>query len=1841
MKIERRYTKAGQSPYEGIDFTPRDSRIVNPDGRVVFECRGFGVPEDWSQVAGDILAQKYFRKAGVPARRRQVAEVGVPEWLWKAEPDTEALAQLPEGERYHGEHDARDVFHRLAGCWTYWGAKHGYFDEEEDARAYYDEMCYMLAKQMAAPNSPQWFNTGLNWAYGIDGPAQGHYFVDPKTAEMTRSVNAYEHPQPHACLAPEAVIPFSMRGDGTDVEYPTIKQMAEQKDRYLLGFVSTESRWVKIVDISLTTSKPTVRFNVEGGRSLRCTPDHLVAVVRTGGSPGWKAAHDFYLNQAITVDINADGTQSVQCDVTRSVRIQNIEGHPEYNALAEKINDLWEPVAKARRSFTVNEYAKEKGAEFLKLVPQLGEDFKSVSRGYLFDLENFDRAKEDLDALEREFKEKVDLLFEYADTKFVSPVYDIMTMDSLSFDPQVAANARFVADGILVHNCFIQSVADDLVNEGGIMDLWVREARIFKFGSGTGSNFSRIRGADEKLSGGGRSSGLMSFLKIGDRAAGAIKSGGTTRRAAKMVCLDVDHPDVEEFIEWKVSEEQKVAALVAGSKACNRHLNEIMRAYHSPEGASGRATNSADSDAEVAKPGSGKVEARPLAAVVKKAVRAARNAHIPENYIQRVLQLAREGWKKIEFDEYDTDWQSAAYTTVSGQNSNNSLRLSNEFLSAVEKDGDWNLIQRTTNKTSRTLRARDLWDKIAYAAWACADPGLQYDTTINEWHTCPADGSINASNPCVTGDTLVATAEGWKRIDSIVGENVRLFNGDGRLVTAERVAPTGTKQIFELRLKNGLLLKLTGDHRVRTANRGYVAAQDLNRGDEILVATSLSSVKATSPKLAVAGVVMTPARFLPARGHFAVISIGGSPAIRELVLEVAGLDPSLDYDSCVPDEASRLAKIEAVLRLVEEISTGSAECREFLEVVESLTFEEQASILRGMFSAESYFVLGPNEATRSLGLPLSNEHLAEQTVRILARLGVPARAVKGGLPSYPAHVFVDAADFGVFDEKVGFLRGCKPSGFVDFQTSSLTSTFLHLSGTSQLLTLTPCGEEPVFDAINVEGDSFIANGIVVHNCSEYMFLDDTACNLASINLLTLRAANGVFDIASYEHACRLWTLTLEVSVLMAQFPSERIARLSYDFRTLGLGYANLGALLMVDGVAYDSPKALAITGALSAIMTGVAYATSAEIASELGPFPGYERNADHMLRVMRNHRRAAYSAPQSEYEGLTIHPMPIDPANVSKELLWAARKAWDRALEAGEKHGYRNAQTTCIAPTGTIALLMDCDTTGIEPDFALVKFKKIAGGGYFKIINQAVPTALRTLGYSEAQIEDIVAYCRGSLKLDGATAINRETLAAKGFTPEMLAAVEKALPSAFDINFVFNKYTLGEENCRERLKLTDAQLNDFSFNMLEGIGFTSQQVQAANDAICGRMTVEGAPHLRAEHLPVFDCANKCGRYGTRFLSAESHIRMMASAQPFISGAISKTINMPNEVSVDDVKSAYMLSWKLMLKANALYRDGSKLSQPLNSTSEDAEGNDDDDKSHLMTSDQSPTKVAEKIIMRYISRRRRLPDRRSGYTQKAIVGGHKVFLRTGEYEDGNLGEIFIDMHKEGAAFRSLMNCFAIAVSLGLQHGVPLEKFVNAFTFTRFEPNGGVQGNPYIKRATSVIDYIFRELAISYLGRTDLAHVSPDDLRHDAMYANSALGEYDDEEEEESEVTIKDASEVVDTSLIRPTRSEHIDPYATAPVSDAPMAKVIPNGNGGGASSGGNGTKAKLANTIAVTDVLQTFTSAVATASATATEIRIARLKGYTGDPCPSCQSLSLVRNGTCLKCDNCGGTTGCS
>ena len=1258
MKITRKFTTAGQDPFSTVKWAKRSSKITNPDGSVVFQMDDAEVPETWSQLATDIMVSKYFRKAGVPTGGS--GESGAAGGAQDAvSPGSESRATK---DKTRGERSAREVIHRLVGCWRHWGESYNYFDSPADAQAFYDELVYMLVHQMAAPNSPQWFNTGLNWAYGITGPAQGHYVPDPFTGKVGPAKDAYTHPQPHAC--------------------------------------------------------------------------------------------------------------------------------------------------------------------------------------------------------------------------------------------------------------FIQSIDDDLVNEGGIMDLWVREARLFKYGSGTGTNFSRLRGEGEKLSGGGRSSGLMSWLRIGDRAAAAIKSGGTTRRAAKMVCLDMDHPDISEFINWKVREEIKVQAMVEGFRAIAQ-----------------KKASSRDS--------------------------------------MTIGETARKLGLKLDYD-----FNGEAYLTVSGQNSNNSVRIPDQFFDALDEGGEWKTFSRTSGKVAKVFKARELWDTIGYAAWRCADPGVQFDSTINAWHTCPSAGRINASNPC----------------------------------------------------------------------------------------------------------------------------------------------------------------------------------------------------------------------------------------------------------------------------------------------------------------------------------------------SEYMFLDNTACNLASLNVLKFYDAQSRgFDVDGYEHAVDLWTIVLEVSVLMASYPSEEVARLSYKYRTLGLGYANLGAMLMQAGIGYDSDEARAVCATLTAIMTGRAYRQSAVLASQLGPFPGYAPDKDNMLRVIRNHRLAAHGVPRDakNFEELRIAPVPIEHTVVNAgrlnianadDLLDHAVRAWDEALLAGEKYGFRNAQVTVIAPTGTIGLLMDCDTTGIEPDFALVKFKKLAGGGYFKIANASVKPALEAMGYTQAQIRDMLVYLLGSLNVDipmiedvgpaGADSRAAQTfkqwLMAKGLNESDIARINDALPGVFELGFAFNAWTLGDEAMQRLGFDPDRAKADPQFNLLRDLGLTKSQIGALNDVICGMQTLEGAPHLTAEHLAVFDCANKCGKYGRRFIAAEGHIRMMAAAQPFISGAISKTINLPNEASVEDITACYRLSWELGLKANALYRDGCKLSQPLSSTTEEAGAAEAQDSSGKVlevkpaSQAQSPQKAdpvhataaagtpalsmkeSEALLafasagvggaepepqVRIVERpmRRRLPETRASITHKFNIAGHEGYLTVGLYEDGMPGELFITMAKEGSTIGGLMDSLGTAVSVALQYGVPIESLVNKFTHQRFEP-AGMTANRDIPFAKSLVDYIFRWMGMEFIPGYREANAPRRDggVMEKAVEGGAPAAGLEVAEPE----VMEDNSPWNDSAH---SRNAHPADRATTVEASSGQSGRVP-ADPGTTSVGGAGSPVAQATRLAramnaSARVPAPSGSAAAkalyTGSASLSSLSMAMKNNQEDAPaCDSCGAIT-VRSGTCYKCLNCGASMGCS
>jgi ribonucleoside-diphosphate reductase alpha chain len=1238
--------------------------------------------------------------------------------------------------------------------------------------------------------------------------------------------------------------------------------------------------------------------------------------------------------------------------------------------------------------------------------------------------------------------------------------------------------------------CFIQSVSDDLMD---MADLVKREMRIFKFGSGTGTNFSRIRAEGEKLSSGGTSSGLMSFLEIYDKSAGAIKSGGTTRRAAKMVCLDMDHPDIDRFIDWKMREEDKA----------------------------------------------------------------------------RVL---------IEHGGLPSDFNGEAYHTVSGQNSNNSVRVSDDFMKAVEQDGGWETKWRTGGKVAKAWKARELWDKVATAAWKCADPGVQYDTTINRWHTCPNTDRIHASNPCVTGDTLVATLEGWVRIDSLTQSAQEIIAGDGRPARVAAAFRTGSKPVFLLRTASGYTIRLTADHRVRTVNRGDVPAIELTRDDVVELMPSPFGRKRLPSELAQT-VGLAVGDGCVSQG---ILTIAMAPAERPILETVCALVNSLKPNRPVSvtenDRTVRVATtaneiVDAVMRWA--VLDAGSENKRLKDEVLSLDRPSTAALLRGLFASDGT-VANYGEKSHYVSLDSTSIDLLRQVQTLLLNFGIKAKIYenrraltqttsilpdgRGGQREYPVRQIhslrISRSSRLVFEKEIGFWPGSEKQRRLEELNRSVETYADRME--DEVESLTPLGVEDVYDLTEPRTSHFVANGIVVHNCSEYMFLDDSACNLSSLNLTKFLSPEGIFDVERYRHAVEVFFTAQEIAVDFASYPNQAIAQNSHDYRPLGLGYANLGTLLMLLGIPYDSDRGRGIAAALTAILTGRAYRQSAEMARTKGAFPGYEKNREPFLQVMKMHRDAAYAVPAED---------------CPQHLLKAAKEDWDDVVALGELYGARNAQATVLAPTGTIGLLMDCDTTGVEPDFALVKFKKLAGGGYFKIVNESVPEALRRLGYTKQQSEEIVAYVVGTNSLKSAAPVNEKSLAEKGLKPEEIGRVEAQLPKVFELAHAFNAFVLGEEAVK-RLGLKPED------DALRKLGFSDAEVDQSNDVLCGRMTVEGAPHLKEEHLAIFDCANKCGKTGQRFIHWMGHIKMMGAVQPFISGAISKTINMPAETTVDETKEAYLQSWKLGLKAVALYRDGCKASQPLSTKSEKKDSKKEDAQATLLQGQLLPATVANPVSPTAASqslKRFRLPKRRSGFTQEARIAGQKLYVRTGEYEDGTLGEIFVDLAKEGAAFRSMMNCFAMAVSIGLQHGVPLKDYVDMFTFMRFEPQGPVD-HPNIKMSTSVIDFIFRLLALEYLGQTEFAQVKPADGDTRLRRATDFI----------KKVEAAAAAE------------------ATKAVADAPApapAKAAPAGE------------------------------------ASALSEHLGKMMG----DAPFCNVCghTTVRNGVCYKCLNCGNTLGCS
>jgi ribonucleoside-diphosphate reductase alpha chain len=1524
MKIERFYTQEGVNPFDMFKYETRKSVVREASGKTRSEII-VEVPIFWSQTATDIFAQKYLRKSGL---------------IINGKPS--------------GESSVKQVVHRLAECWKQWGVEYNYFSSEQDAKVYYDEMIYMLIAQIGSPNSPQWFNTGLNTVYGLKGPFQGHWYVDAKTEQLKQSEDAYSRPAPHAC--------------------------------------------------------------------------------------------------------------------------------------------------------------------------------------------------------------------------------------------------------------FIQGVSDHLLEEGGIFDLILREARVFKFGGGSGTNFSYLRSKGEAIQGGGFSSGVMSFLKVFDRAAGAIKSGGTTRRAAKMICLDIDHPEILDFIDWKMREEDKVALLWAGKERAKTIAPEIWRAAK-------------DNDVTA----------------LQSAILKARKAKFPITWIQKIVDLGKQ---KLEYtlQDFSLEFEDEAYETVAGQNSNNSVRIPNKFFDILEANGEWDLVARVSKKTVEKVPAKEIWDRIVKAAWASADPGVQFDDTINEWNTCAKSGRIDSSNPCcVTGDTLLALADGREPtpIKDLVGQSVKVYSCDdkGQVVVrdADQIRVSNRNvDVFRVTLDDGSHLDVTDYHNWLVKNFSDDAirktmTKDLKVGDSLVPFhkkqyenwLDLHDSKRKSEKPLYWAVNTNVGYWRPEHCLFVESKIGRKLKKGELVhhQNFNGLDN--DWNNLLEMTKEEHTSYHASLSVGERNGMfgkhHTEESRELMKESSKLRWDKEEEHEKAQKSAKKAYettLRNGNKAGRpnnaevfknicvvcqkefltkyapqrtcsrnccyrdflrsqriSESLVGKDFHKPENFDELMKAISSrPDQRVCRSIAAIQKNrncvlrmgKWLLNKGFSVNketweDRRVAFKEETNSFHSVQFQkveelfgnnweqVEELSRAFNH-----RVVSIEYLGKQDVYN-LRVHGTHHVAyvtksskkdgithyTGVITAN-SEYMFLTNTACNLASLNLVKFLKDDGTFDVRAYEYACRLWTLTLELSIVMAQFPSKEIAQGSYDFRSLGLGYANLGSLLMRMALPYGSAESCAWTSLLTAIMHGVAYRTSSEMAKELGAFRKYEENKACMMKVVQNHRESLLQ--RSRFSELTIRPVRFQESLLPKELVSFVRKIWDEVLVLGDQYGFRNAQVTLLAPTGTIALTMDCDTTGIEPDFALIKFKKLAGGGFLKLVNLSVEPALKRLKYTNDQIHEILQYVNGTGTLyEVATTINAEVLKTKGLNIVDLQKIEESLPFASSLDEAINLNTVSRKTL-EFLGFAKEELDSNNSSILTRLGFSFEEISMSNEIICGRKTIEGAPHLKAEHYAIFDCASKSGPKGTRFLSPEAHLNVMSAAQPFLSGAISKTINLSTEASVDDVKKYYRLAHNSMLKAVAVYRDGCKLSQPLNTA--------------LLTGFFDHEDAVE-IGLVGKSERRKLPPKRHGITIEAAVGGQKVFLRTGEYPDHTLGEVFFDAYKVGASFQGLLACFSILLSKALQYGVPLEDLVDTFTFTRFEPAGVVTNDETIKNATSLIDYLFRNLAINYLGRDDLAHVQRDTERlvKDEMSVSSQL--------------------------------HKVDKHTTA------------------------------------------------------------KQQGYTGEACKQCGSMKVKRAGTCSVCEVCGQTTGCS
>ncbi len=1579
LRLERVWTTEGVHPYDEVTWERRDVVMTNwRDGSVNFEQRGVEFPDFWSINATNIVTTKYFRGAvGTPQR----------------------------------ETSLRQIIDRVVRTYRRAGEECGYFATAEDAEIFEHELTWMLLHQVFSFNSPVWFNVGTTSKQQVSACQPYHSLVS----------------------TPAGLVP--------------IGKLAEEN---AVGTKVFDAAGVtKIVAAKANGIKEVLRFHTKAGYTLDVTADHLVwlrtsekaghfveaGTVKAGDKLEWHRREAYgetaidmrdYAEAALAGWLQSDGFVGQYKGTNRSLTIEamtvndaelrwvtqhldylfptahrhervlatqdkrldcrrtRIYGESVLGGLVERWGlrargvDMVVPemlftaplpvvAAYLRSIFQAEGYVSRRERSTLVAVDMIsGELIRGIQRlllrfgifsrvGYRADrrddrhgcwsvrVQNAgDRRRfaDEIGFIDEMKTARLEASFDLpgrgaADTKRLEicrvealgpmEVYDIQT-----------ESGEYLSDNLRVHNCFILSVDDSM---DSILDWYKEEGLIFQGGSGAGVNLSRIRASKELLSSGGTASGPVSFMRGADASAGTIKSGGATRRAAKMVILDVDHPDIEEFVSLKAREEDKIRAL--------------------------------------------------------------RDAG------------------------FDMDLGGRDIVSVQYQNANNSVRVSDEFMRAVEDGSPFDLFGRLDGKVIDTVDAKTLFRQIAQAAWECADPGLQYDDTINDWHTNPETGRITASNPCFTADTLVHTDKGLIRFDDLIdraraGESFGIYTHDAtnRDAQADRIELTrpdafmitGVNEIVRLEFGNGMVLRCTPGHRIWTTNRGYVQAKDLTESDRILALTLPTPATAASYafRLRDGSTIEAGARIRSGRGPdtrlpekwtdefaHALGWLVGDGCVRRGTKGVPGSHDTATWVYSSEDREHFLARHRSVLAEMlgfhpkpSEQPNGTVQLRatrtavvDFLDALGVTTSrasrkrvpaavlqaptEIQAQFLKGRFDADGCAAETVN-GTRYVGLGSVSVELLRDVQRVLSTFGIGSRiystrragdthcaytTVDGDTRAYDSGRLYDlrisGENIATFAAAIGFDHRRKAERLSGWLRSN---DFYRTNQTTSLVSRAFDGIETTYNLAEPRNHSYIANGVVVRNCSEYMSLDNSSCNLASLNLMKFRLPDGTFDVERFVRSVEYVITAMDISISFADFPTSKIAETTRAYRQLGIGYANLGALLMASGLPYDSDAGRSVAAAITSLMTGAAYRRSAELAAVVGPYDGYARNADAHKRIMRKHAAATDE---------------IKPHVTATGIVREATRQWQLGLKLGERNGYRNAQASLLAPTGTIGLMMDCDTTGIEPDLALVKFKKLVGGGSMQIVNQTVPQALRNLGYQPEQVEAIVEY------------------------------------------------------------------------------------------IAEHGHVVNAPGLKPEHYPVFDCA-----MGERSIAPMGHVRMMAATQPFLSGAISKTINMPESATVEDVEHVYMQGWKLGLKAIAIYRDNCKVGQPLSNAKAKKE----------------ETEVQR--VVEYRAMRKRLPTKRTSETVRFTVGGAKGYLTASSYPEGGLGEVFLKMSKQGSTLAGVMDAFSVAISIGLQYGVPLETYVGKFTNMRFEP-AGMTDDPDIRMGASVMDYIFRRLALDFL------------------------------------------------------------------------------------------------------------------------------------------------------------------